>query len=89
MSNYAKLWLGYKSKKENKDCKCLKQIRINGADEADVITKNAVKELKEGLKAMVDIEPEVSFGTAVAPVAVSCGKDIQDNEEYKISGTYS
>ena len=85
MSNYAKLWLGYKSKKENKDCKCLKQIRINGADEADVITKNAVKELKEGLKAMVDIEPEVSFGTAVAPVAVSCGKDIQDNEEYKIS----
>ncbi len=85
MSNYAKLWLGYKSKKVNKDSKCLKNIRINGADHADVITCNAVSELKEGLKAMLDIDPEITFGTAVAPVAVTCGKDIQDNEEYSIS----
>lgn len=85
MSNYANLWLGYKSKKENKDCKCLKQIRINGADQEDVITKNAVSELKEGLKAMLDIDPEITFGSAVAPAAVNCGKDILDNEEYKIS----
>ena len=85
MSNYANLWLGYKSKKENKDCKCLKQIRINGADQEDVITKNAVSELKEGLKAMLDAEPDVTFGSAVAPAAVNCGKDILDNEEYKIS----
>ena len=85
MSNYANLWLGYKSKKENKDCKCLKQIRINGADQEDVITKNAVSELNEGLKAMLDAEPDVTFGSAVAPAAVNCGKDILDNEEYKIS----
>ena len=85
MSDYAKLWLGYKSKKVNKDSKCLKNIRINGADEANAVTKNAVKELKEGLKAMLDIEPEVTFGAASAPIAVTCGKDIQDNEEYKIA----
>ncbi len=85
MSDYAKLWLGYKSKKVNKDSKCLKNIRINGADEANAVTKNAVKELKEGLKAMLDIEPEVTFGESAAAVAVTCGKDIQDNEEYKIA----
>ncbi|MBP5553992.1 MAG: alpha-glucuronidase [Lachnospiraceae bacterium] len=85
MSNYAKLWLGYKNKKENKDCKCLKQILINGADQADVITQNAVSELKEGLKAMLDINPEITFGSTVAPATVTCGKDIQDNEEYSIS----
>ena len=85
MSNYAKLWLGYKNKKENKDCKCLKQILINGADQADVITQNAVSELKEGLKAMLDINPEITFGSTVAPATVTCGKDIQDNEDYSIS----
>ncbi len=87
MSEYAKLWLGYKSKKVNKDSKCLKNIRVNGADQADVVTVNAACELKEGLKAMLDIEPEVTFGAASAPVAVTCGKDIQDNEEYKIAVT--
>lgn len=85
MSEYAKLWLGYKSKKVNKDSKCLKNIRINGADQADAVTANAAYELKEGLKAMLDIEPEVTFGAASAPIAVTCGKDIQDNEEYKIA----
>ena len=85
MSDYAKLWLGYKSKKVNKVSKCLKNIRINGADQADVVTANAAYELKEGLKAMLDIEPEITFGSAVVPAAVTCGKDIQDNEEYKIA----
>ena len=87
MSDYAKLWLGYKSKKVNKVSKCLKNIRINGADQADVVTVNAACELKEGLKAMLDIEPEITFGSAVVPAAVTCGKDIQDNEEYKIAAT--
>ena len=85
MSNYAKLWLGYKSKKANRDCACLKKIVINGADASDVVSQNAAKELKEGLKAMLDAELDVTFGSAVAPVTVNCGKDILDNEEYKIS----
>ena len=85
MSDYAKLWLGYKSREANRDCACLKKIVINGADASDVVSQNAAKELKEGLKAMLDIEPEVTFGSAVAPVSVTCGKDILDNEEYKIS----
>ncbi|MBP8969093.1 MAG: alpha-glucuronidase [Lachnospiraceae bacterium] len=85
MSNYAKLWLGYKSKKANRDCTCLRKIRINGADETDIVSKNAVSELKEGLKAMLDVDPEITFGTATAPAVVNCGKDILDNEEYKIS----
>ncbi len=85
MSNYAKLWLGYKSRKANRDCACLKKIVINGADASDVVSQNAAKELKEGLEAMLDAEPDVTFGSAVAPAAVNCGKDILDNEEYKIS----
>ena len=85
MSKYAKLWLGYKSRKANRDCACLKKIVINGADASDVVSQNAAKELKEGLKAMLDAEPDVTFGSAVAPAAVNCGKDILDNEEYKIS----
>ena len=85
MSKYAKLWLGYKSRKENRDCACIKKIVINGADASDVVSQNAAKELKEDLKAMLDTEPDVTFGSAVAPAAVNCGKDILDNEEYKIS----
>ena len=34
---------------------------------------------------MLDIEPEIVFDSASSPVAVSCGRDILDNEEYSVS----
>ena len=85
MREYAKLWIGYNSKICNRSCKQLNSIRISGADESDAVTRNAVKELKDGLKAMLDIEPDVTFGSFTMPGPVTDGKSILDREEYTIS----
>ncbi|MBO4899011.1 MAG: alpha-glucuronidase, partial [Lachnospiraceae bacterium] len=84
MKDYASLWLGYKAKKNNRDCSCLRSIHIAGADETDECVKNAVSELKSGLKIMLDIEPEFDFGPGAAPIQITDGKSILDSEEYKI-----
>ena len=41
MSNYADLWLGYSEKKNNRDCKALKNITLAGAPEDDKVAINA------------------------------------------------
>ena len=85
MQDYAKLWVGYTPKKNNRDCKALCRIVMSGAPESDKVVRNAVSELKDGLKAMLDIVPEISFGDSGSDIAVTKGKDIQDREEYSIS----
>ena len=85
MKDYASLWLGYKAKKNNRDCRYLHSIHVTGADETDERVKNAVSELKDGLKTMLDIEPEFEFGPVAAPIQITDGKSILDSEEYKIS----
>ena len=84
MGNFAKLWLGYSAKKKNRDCACLKKICISGQEE-DIVVKNAVKELINGLKAMLDIEPQVVIDPSASACNITCGKDILDREEYTIS----
>ena len=85
MKDYASLWLAYKTKKNNRDCRYLRSIHITGADASDERVKNAEKELKTGLKAMLDTEPEFIYGQASDPVQITDGKSILDSEEYKIS----
>ena len=85
MKDYAKLWVGYTPKKNNRDCSALSRIVMNGASENDRIVKNAVSELKDGLKAMLDIVPDVTFGVAGTDIKVTKGADIQDREEYSIT----
>ncbi len=85
MKNYADLWLGYSEKKNNRDCKALRNIRLSGAPESDKVVINAVNELKTGLKTMLGFEPEITFGPSSAPVNATNGKEILDSEEYKIS----
>ena len=85
MKNYSDLWLGYKKKTHNRDCKNLNKISFTGVDETDAVAVNASEELKTGLKTMLDIEPEIVFGTAGVTGTVSNGSEILDNEEYRIS----
>lgn len=85
MKNYADLWLGYSEKKNNRDCKALRNIRLSGAPESDKVVINAVNELKTGLNTMLGFEPEITFGPSSAPVNATNGKEILDSEEYKIS----
>ena len=42
MKDYAKLWLAYSPKKNNRECGDLKKIYISGVSENDKIVKNAV-----------------------------------------------
>ena len=86
MENYAKLWLGYTEKKNNRECKCLKKIVLSGAAESDTIVKNTVLELKSGIKAMLGFEPEiiVSADNIISSMDLSSGKDILDAEEYSV-----
>ena len=85
MKDYAKLWLAYSPKKNNRECGNLKKIYISGVSENDTVVKNAATELKTGLKAMLDTEPEIVFGAAGPDVKIQNGKDMQDKEEYTIS----
>ncbi len=85
MKNYSDLWLGYKKKTHNRDCKNLNKISFTGVDETDAVAVNASEELKTGLKTMLDIEPEIVFGTPGVTGTVSNGSEILDNEEYRIS----
>ena len=85
MSNYADLWLGYSEKKNNRDCKALKNITLAGAPEDDKVVINAVKELKSGLKLMLDIDPVITYGPFEEHAKDKNGKEILDSEEYKIS----
>lgn len=84
MKEYAKLWFDYKNKQKNKDSRYLKTISIITPDASDIRVKNAEKELKEGLKAMLDIEPEISVIEAGESITVSDGQSILDSEEYAI-----
>ena len=91
MEKYAKLWLKYSSKKNNKECGLLKNIVFSGSYTGDKIIENAKKELCLGLKGMLDITPvitEKTSGTACnegAKGTLSSGKAILDNEEYTVS----
>ncbi len=85
MKNYADLWLGYKEKKNNKGSELLKKFYLEGASDKDEVVKNAVKELKAGLKAMTGAEPEVVYGGAAPEIVIAKGTDIQDKEEYTVS----
>ena len=85
MSNYADLWLGYSEKKNNRDCKALKNIILAGSPEDDKVVINAVKELKSGLKLMLDIDPVITYGPFEERAKAKNGKEILDSEEYKIS----
>ncbi|MBR4144191.1 MAG: alpha-glucuronidase [Lachnospiraceae bacterium] len=91
MEKYAKLWLKYSPKKNNKECGLLKNIVFSGSYTGDKIIENAKKELCLGLKGMLDITPvitEKTSGTACnesAKGTLSSGKAILDNEEYTVS----
>ncbi len=85
MKDYADLWIAYRERKTNRDCAQLKKFRLSGVSETDRIVRNAVNELKTGLKAMLDIEPEITYGETVAPVPITDGRSILDSEEYRIS----
>ncbi len=85
MKDYAKLWTGYTPKTKNRGCEALGCIRMCGVSENDSIVQNAVTELKTGLKAMLDIEPETVFGQSGSVAVINSGKDILDSEEYAIS----
>ncbi|MCR4641796.1 MAG: alpha-glucuronidase [Lachnospiraceae bacterium] len=83
---YAKLWLAYPPKKNNRDCAALKKIRVAGAPASDRISQSAVSELKNGLSAMLDIETEVFFDSDTAEVrSITSGKDLLEAESYSIS----
>lgn len=60
----------------------LQKIRIFGAEENDPIIKNAVVELREGLKSMLELDPEIAFGPFVA---VMEGKGMRERASYRIS----
>ncbi|MBP5330288.1 MAG: alpha-glucuronidase [Lachnospiraceae bacterium] len=85
VKTYADLWIGYKERTVNRDCRQLGKFYLSGADEAEKIVKNAVQELKAGLKAMLDVEPKIVFGENAEPVKITNGKTILDSEEYQIS----
>jgi len=85
MKEYADLWTGYKQKKAAGDCSCLKKVCLSGGDASDKIVVNAVRELKEGLKAMLGIDPEIVYGPAFENTPVTCGRDIRDRDEYTVS----
>lgn len=91
MEKYAKLWLKYSPKKNNKECGLLKNIVFSGSYTGDKIIENAKKELCLGLKEMLDITPvitEETSGTACnesAKGTLSSGKAIIDSEEYIVS----
>ena len=91
MGNYAKLWLIYSSKKNNKDCKVLKKIVFSGSFADDKILDNAKKELSLGLKDMLGIEPQIIISSdgntqsCAAKRELTSGKAIADSEVYTIS----
>ncbi len=85
MKEYADLWLGYR-KKKNFDGTGLSKVYLSGADESDVVAKNAARELRCGLKAMLDIEPKIIFKKE-PPVEDPDTNNIRDNEEYTVSLT--
>lgn len=92
MAEYSKLWMGY-AKRTCRDCALLKTIRIKGADENDPIIKNAVLELREGLKYMLELDPEIAFGPFVASTGGSNDlstsatdrEGMTEKESYRIS----
>ncbi|MCR4792733.1 MAG: alpha-glucuronidase [Lachnospiraceae bacterium] len=85
MKNYAELWIGYGERQTGRDCINLRKFYLSGAGESDKIVKNAVRELKTGLKAMLDIDPGIVFGSCAETAPVNNGRDIQDREEYTVS----
>ena len=91
MGNYAKLWLNYSLKKNNKDCKVLKKIVFSGSFADDKILENAKKELSLGLKDMLGIEPQIIISSdgntqsCAAKRELTSGKAIADSEVYTIS----
>ena len=90
MEKYAKLWLDYSPKKNNKECELLNKIVFCGSYCDDKIIENAKKELFLGLKGMLDITPVITgdpSGTAISGNrdTLTSGKVIIENEEYSIS----
>ena len=94
MENYAKLWLNYSEKKNNRDCNALKKFVFAGSYADDKILENAKKELVLGIKGMLGFEPEISAegsGTSDTPKVpgnkreLSSGKAMAELEEYTIS----
>ena len=90
MENYAKLWLNYSEKKNNKDCTALKQFVFSGAFTSDKIIENAKKELLLGIKGMLRIEPEITVEGTGSDFSglkreLTSGREIADSEEYSIS----
>lgn len=97
MGSYAKLWLNYSSKKNNRDCESLKKIVFCGSYAEDKILENAKRELSAGLKDMLGIEIEISESKSASGLAdgantgikgqkkeLTSGKAIADNEVYSI-----
>ena len=97
MGSYAKLWLNYSSKKNNRDCESLKKIVFCGSYADDKILENAKRELSAGLKDMLGIEIEISESKSASGLAdgantgikgqkreLTSGKAIADNEVYSI-----
>lgn len=85
MQDYAKLWLGYTPKKNNRGCAVLRKIRLSGAPESDRIVGNAVRELRNGFKEMLDLDPQIEYGPVGTGIAVKCGADLQERETYSIA----
>ncbi len=84
MQKYARLWIDYHQKNNNRDCKYLQRIRIPGADEKNDIIRNALWELKEGLKRMLALDPVILPGTFDAPI-VTDTDSMRSSETYEIS----
>ncbi len=85
MQDYAKLWLGYTPKKNNRGCAELRKIRLSGAPESDRIVGNAVRELRNGFKEMLDLDPQIEYGPVGTGIAAKCGADLQERETYSIA----
>ena len=92
MSDYAKLWLDYSPKNNNKNCSALSKITFTGSYEDDEILKNAKNELNMGLKGMLGIEPQVIQNVEnsiscenIAKKPLTSGAAIAKSEEYTVS----
>ena len=90
MEKYAKLWLDYSPKKNNKECGLLNKIVFCGSYSDDKVIENAKKELCLGLKEMLDITPVITeelleISSSKNPDTLTSGKEIIESEEYGIS----
>ena len=73
MKNYAKLWLKYPAKKNNRECEALKKVVFSGSFSEDKILENAKKELALGLKGMLGFEPQTSISKNASVTCEAAG----------------